>query len=89
MRRFFKLAVPLGMAGLAEESSFQVLCLLGGRLGPTETAANGVLAMIWAVAWGLWWGIGLGTQVRVGFHLGANNPRAVSLWIQCQLFMLA
>lgn len=68
-----------------DEFVYNALVFLASGFGSDDAAktlntdTTVIFFNFWGLVWSLFWGFGLATQVRVGYHLGANNPRMAKM----------
>ncbi len=78
-REQFGMGLASGGAHLFEASSFAVMTLFIGLIGPLALAAHGVLFQFLALTFMVAFGIAGATQIRVGNAWGRGDPRGVRL----------
>ena len=77
IKRLLKTGLPIGVTILMEGSLFIVTALLIARLGAVPAAAHQVAINVAQLCFMLPMGVAEATTVRVGFALGANDPRGL------------
>lgn len=68
-----KFALPISLMSVTDEWAFNSLLFAASGLGSTATGAQAVLLRLWDCMWGVTWGVGMASQVRVGFFVGAGD----------------
>lgn len=94
LREIVKIGVPIALTIVAEMGLFSSAAFLMGRIGAAELAAHTIALQIAAFFFQVPFGIGQAATIRVGYHYGARNPRAIGHagWaavISCLGFQLA
>ena len=80
---------PRSLSTLLEEIALQTIGALAGRLGAVETATHNAMLMTFFWLTSPMYGVGTATQQRMGYHLGAGNPRAArrTAWMCLAIMM--
>ncbi|MEN9718344.1 MAG: hypothetical protein RIQ99_1222 [Pseudomonadota bacterium] len=87
LRQLLTIGVPIALIILAEGGLFSSAAFLMGLIGQAELAGHTVALQIASLAFQIPFGIGQAATIRVGFHFGAGNHRAVGLAGQAALVM--
>lgn len=75
-RKFLAVVIPMQVGNALQSWGAQLLSMLSLRLGNADAAAMAIMSRIWGMLWAFYWGFGLALQIRVGRHLGRNDPEA-------------
>jgi multidrug resistance protein, MATE family len=75
--KFLRLGVPAGLSIMVEITSFTLMALFIARMGVEATAAHQIAATWAGVLYMIPLALGIASSSRVGFWLGAHNPRQV------------
>jgi Na+-driven multidrug efflux pump len=87
LKSILKTSAPLGFAYLLTYGEWEVLTIFASFLGPAEVAAWGFLGFVWGLLEQFSDGVADAAEVRVGFHLGANNPEQARLAAYKAIFL--
>lgn len=74
---FLRLGVPAGLSIMVEITSFTLMALFIARMGVEATAAHQIAATWAGVLYMIPLALGIASSSRVGFWLGARDPRQV------------
>lgn len=77
IQKFLLLGVPAGLSIMVEITSFTLMALFIARMGVEATAGHQIAATWAGVLYMIPLALGIASSSRVGFWLGANNPRQV------------
>ncbi len=77
IQHFLRLGVPAGLSIMVEITSFTLMALFIARMGVEATAGHQIAATWAGVLYMIPLALGIASSSRVGFWLGANNPRQV------------
>ena len=77
IQQFLRLGVPAGLSIMVEITSFTLMALFIARMGVEATAGHQIAATWAGVLYMIPLALGIASSSRVGFWLGANNPRQV------------
>jgi len=78
-RNILKIGLPVAITVLAEAGLFSGAAFLMGRIGPSELAGHTLALNIAAFAFQVPFAIGQAAAIRVGYHYGARNLRAIGM----------
>lgn len=77
LREMLRLGLPVMVIIIAEAGLFSGAAFLMGRIGEAELAGHTVALQIAALAFQVPFGIGQAATIRVGYHYGAQDRRAI------------
>jgi len=77
IQKFLQLGVPAGLSIMVEITSFTLMALFIARMGVEATAGHQIAATWAGVLYMIPLALGIASSSRVGFWLGAKNPRQV------------
>ena len=86
-RELLKIGLPIALIILAEGGLFSSAAFLMGLIGQAELAGHTVALQVAALAFQIPFGIGQAATIRVGYHFGAGDHRAVGHAGQAALVM--
>jgi MATE family multidrug resistance protein len=72
-----RIGLPIAATVVAEGGLFSGAAFLMGRIGDTELAAHAIALQIAAFFFQVPFGVGQAATIRVGYHFGAGNSRAI------------
>ena len=77
IKQFLQLGIPAGLSIMVEITSFTLMALFIARMGVEATAGHQIAATWAGILYMIPLALGIASSSRVGFWLGANNPRQV------------
>jgi MATE family multidrug resistance protein len=77
LRELLKIGLPIGLTIVAEGGLFSSAAFLMGLIGETALAAHAVALQVGAFFFQVPFGVGQAATIRVGYHFGAGDRRAI------------
>lgn len=89
LRDLLRIGTPIALIVMAEAGLFSSAAFLMGLIGQAELAGHTVALQVASLAFQIPFGIGQAATIRVGYHYGAGQARAVGAAGQAALILAA